>query len=58
MQNNFNKKRKSQDERTAELGKLKSTIMKSITSNLLQEGPKMTKVFTEGFKKNDNNLKH
>ena len=32
--------------------------MKTITSNLLQEGPKMNKVFTEGFKKNDNGLRH
>ena len=55
---NLGKKRKSQDERAAELGKLKSQIMKSITSNLLQEGSKMTKVFTEGFKKNDNGLRH
>ena len=54
----LNKKRKSQDERAAELGKLKQQIMKSITSNLLQDGPKMLKVFTEGFKKNDNGLRH
>jgi len=31
-------KRKSQDEKAAELAKLKSQIMKGITSNLLQDG--------------------
>lgn len=32
--------------------------MKQITSNLLTDGPKLNKVFTEGFKNNDRNLKH
>ena len=37
---------------------MKSQIMKQITSNLLQDGPKLERVFTEGFRKNDNGLKH
>lgn len=32
--------------------------MKGLTSNLLQEGSKMVKVYTEGFVKNDNGLRH
>ena len=32
--------------------------MKQITSNLLTDGPKLTKVFTDGFRNNDKNLKH
>ena len=52
------KKRKSQDDKAAELAKMKSQIMKQITSNLLQDGPKLERVFTEGFRKNDNGLKH
>ena len=51
-------KRKSQDEKAAELSKLKSQLMKSIPSNLLQSGSKLLKVFTEGFRKNDLGLKH
>ena len=51
-------KRKSQDEKAAELSRLKSQLMKSIPSNLLQSGSKLMKVFTEGFRKNDLGLKH
>jgi len=32
--------------------------MKSLTSNLLTDGAKLEKVFTEGFRKNDDGLKH
>lgn len=52
------KKRKSQDEKAAELTKLKSQMMKSMPSNLLTDGARMHKVFTEGFRKNDIGLKH
>ena len=49
----LSKKRRSQDGKAAELSKLKSQIMKQITSNLLTDGSKLHKVFTEGFRKND-----
>ena len=32
--------------------------MKQIQSNLLTDGSKLLKVFTEGFRKNDANLRH
>jgi len=32
--------------------------MKGITSNLLQQGPKLNNVFIEGFTKNDSNLRY
>ena len=54
----MNHKRKSQDERNIELGKLKQQLMKQIQSNLLMDGAKLNRVFTEGFRKNDNGLKH
>lgn len=33
-------------------------MMKSMPSNLLTDGARMHKVFTEGFRKNDIGLKH
>lgn len=54
----MSKKRKSQDDKAVELAKLKSQYMKQITSNLLTDGPKLIKVFTDGFRNNDRNLKH
>ena len=32
--------------------------MKGLTSNLLTNGPNLHKVFSEGFTKNDKNLRH
>ena len=52
------KKRRSQDENLPEFGKLKSQIMKQITSNLLLDQAKIGKVFTEGFRKNDLGLRN
>ena len=52
------KKRKSQDDMMAEMEKLKGQLVKQMTSNLLTDGNRLTKVFTEGFRRNDLGLKH